>query len=54
LPSRAPHTLRAPARNAPLRAQALEGNTKIDDELEKLRASLPSARKKPEIGAGDS
>ncbi|KAJ1638243.1 phage shock protein A, PspA [Pavlovales sp. CCMP2436] len=32
----------------------LEGGTKIDDELAKLRASLPSAQKKAELPPGDN
>jgi len=36
-----------------VRAQALEGNSKIDDELEKLRQSLPAAKAKGELGQAD-
>eukprot|EP00303_Exanthemachrysis_gayraliae_P007405 CAMPEP_0206004166 /NCGR_PEP_ID=MMETSP1464-20131121/3810_1 /ASSEMBLY_ACC=CAM_ASM_001124 /TAXON_ID=119497 /ORGANISM="Exanthemachrysis gayraliae, Strain RCC1523" /LENGTH=283 /DNA_ID=CAMNT_0053377567 /DNA_START=25 /DNA_END=876 /DNA_ORIENTATION=- len=34
------------------RFKALEKGTDVDDELEKLRASLPSAQKKKELGPG--
>ncbi|KAG8457149.1 hypothetical protein KFE25_004116 [Diacronema lutheri] len=33
--------------------KALEGNSKIDDELEKLRQSLPAAKAKGELGQAD-
>lgn len=51
----AAHTLLTHAATAPAcGAQALEGSTKIDDELEKLRLSLPAAKAAAKKEASES